>query len=422
MAVGSGIAALLQGLTGAGEGYFKGKQMRLNEDVAVQKARQDAEEATNAAFLTRLKKLQSGVEDFDQAGKPIIAAGFAKDGESYWDAIARRERESKTASGPILTASQMADVRAALAGDPEAMKRVGNIQVPTGYSNVFTPRSSDDSIAVGVLNSVLSGTAPPETMIPKSWAGPVIKARTPKPPEKPKVLPSGYIVDPETGTAKMIPGGPAAVKQEEKKKEEEERKKTAQQISERTGDVVFTDASRAIKILDKPAVSGKLAPSISKIMSNIPGTEDYELERAIETIKANIGFDKLQQMRAISPTGGALGQVSDFENKLLQATAGNLDIGQPREVLKDNIKRVVNQYLDVVHGPGKGPQRYSLGSEQKRTTPSNAAIESGKKLNIPAQTVSAIQSLPIPAKQKSGVLTPSEEKELAELEKRFGGK
>jgi hypothetical protein len=59
---------------------------------------------------------------------------------------------------------------------------------------------------------------------------------------------------------------------------------------------------------------GSEQPSMEKWV----GTDYKKLYDRINTIRTNIGFDKLQQMRADSPTGGALGQVSDMENQMLK--------------------------------------------------------------------------------------------------------
>ena len=81
-------------------------------------------------------------------------------------------------------------------------------------------------------------------------------------------------------------------------------------------------------------------------VANIPGTPQKDLNEKLSTIRANIGFDKLQSMRENSPTGGALGNVSDHENKLLQAVQGSLDQGQSPAQLKSNlteIKRLLSE-------------------------------------------------------------------------------
>jgi hypothetical protein len=79
----------------------------------------------------------------------------------------------------------------------------------------------------------------------------------------------------------------------------------------------------------------------------VPNTDARKLKNYIDTIKANVGFDKLQQMRDNSPTGGALGQVSELENKLLQAVNGSLDPGQ-RDQLEENLKVIKEFYPQLV--------------------------------------------------------------------------
>lgn len=81
--------------------------------------------------------------------------------------------------------------------------------------------------------------------------------------------------------------------------------------------------------------------------SAIPATPQKNLKETLETIKANIGFDKLADMRQNSPTGAALGAISDFENKLLQAVQGSLDQKQSAGRLKENLQRVKKLLADV---------------------------------------------------------------------------
>lgn len=76
------------------------------------------------------------------------------------------------------------------------------------------------------------------------------------------------------------------------------------------------------------------------VLDKFPGTSARDLKANLDSIKANIGFQALQAMRDSSPTGGALGQVSDAENKLLQARFGALEIGQSPSQLLSNLKKV----------------------------------------------------------------------------------
>lgn len=69
------------------------------------------------------------------------------------------------------------------------------------------------------------------------------------------------------------------------------------------------------------------------IMKNIPGSPAVNLEQRIATVQALIGFDALQQMRQNSPTGGALGAITERELAFLQAVQGSLATIQSDEQL-----------------------------------------------------------------------------------------
>ena len=82
-------------------------------------------------------------------------------------------------------------------------------------------------------------------------------------------------------------------------------------------------------------------------VSSIPATPQKDLAETLKTIQANIGFDKLQDMRNNSPTGGALGQVSDLENRLLQAVKGSMEQGQSSPQLKENLANIKTMLQQV---------------------------------------------------------------------------
>lgn len=83
---------------------------------------------------------------------------------------------------------------------------------------------------------------------------------------------------------------------------------------------------------------------VGQKMSDVAGTKAYDVARQIETIKANLGFQELQQMRAMSPTGGALGAIAVQELVALQSTVANLDIGQSEAQLRSNLERIKAHY------------------------------------------------------------------------------
>ncbi len=77
-------------------------------------------------------------------------------------------------------------------------------------------------------------------------------------------------------------------------------------------------------------------------------TDARELAEQLKSIKASIAFSALQKMRELSPTGGALGNVSNQELLLLQNSLLPLDQGADDEVLIENLKGVKDLYQDVI--------------------------------------------------------------------------
>lgn len=86
------------------------------------------------------------------------------------------------------------------------------------------------------------------------------------------------------------------------------------------------------------------------VLGFLPGTKTKDFSNIVESIKSNIGFGELTAMRAASPTGGALGQVSERENTLLQSTLGSLSIWQSKEALKDNLQDINRSFKSVTAG------------------------------------------------------------------------
>lgn len=129
---------------------------------------------------------------------------------------------------------------------------------------------------------------------------------------------------------------------------------------EAKNNVVIEDIGRALnEIESNPTLA---TGAFNQMLGGLGGTSANALNQYLAGVKANVGFDQLQAMRAASPTGGALGAVSDMENNLLQSVLGSLEGSQRPEDLAYNLKRLHNVVLDIVHGPGNGPARYDLAT------------------------------------------------------------
>lgn len=90
-----------------------------------------------------------------------------------------------------------------------------------------------------------------------------------------------------------------------------------------------------------------LSAGLAEVTSGVPMTPALNLASDIQTIKANIGFDKLQQMRDLSPTGGALGQVAVQELDALQNSIASLDQKLSPDRLKSNLRKVEFHYANM---------------------------------------------------------------------------
>jgi hypothetical protein len=82
----------------------------------------------------------------------------------------------------------------------------------------------------------------------------------------------------------------------------------------------------------------------------IPQSITSEVQNRVDTIKNMTALDNLTAMRQASPTGGALGNVSDTEGKRLEGKFGALAVTGDPTILREDVHAAMNAYLDTVHG------------------------------------------------------------------------
>lgn len=110
---------------------------------------------------------------------------------------------------------------------------------------------------------------------------------------------------------------------------------------------VLEDINRSAYKATKALTTGAAGPFVAKI----GGTDAADLQELLVGIKANIAFDQLNAMRAASPTGAALGNVSDNDAKLAQSVYGSLEQAQSKEQFLRTLLRLRRVYNDIIHGP-----------------------------------------------------------------------
>lgn len=165
--------------------------------------------------------------------------------------------------------------------------------------------------------------------------------------------PPGYafVQDPNSPggvRAVAIPGSPAAEAQAAAAEAAQGQREEQVQAA----DVVIDNIGTALTQIG-PMTTGL----VGDLLKGVGGTGAKDLQASLSTVKANIGFDRLQRMRKNSKTGAALGSVSEGEREALEATFGNIQQSQSGQQLRRNLIRLNNQYLDTIHGVGKGPPR-----------------------------------------------------------------
>jgi hypothetical protein len=175
-------------------------------------------------------------------------------------------------------------------------------------------------------------------------------------------LPPGYRWTQDMQGMEAIPGGPADIKAGEAGAKADLRKQSAMDAAQRVRDTV-----REAKDLTGWSTAG-----VGALGRTLPATDALALSSKLETIKANLGFDRLQQMRDQSPTGGALGSVAVQELNALQSTVASLDQRQSPAQLKAALDKIDKHYSNW--------QAIMDGRDPRK----NAQSASGKVTDAPA--------------------------------------
>lgn len=199
----------------------------------------------------------------------------------------------------------------------------------------------------------------PNGMLIYADTGEPVTQRSFAPPREPKDIKlygdtpiptaSGYVFMPTAeGMARGLqPRKIEGIESPEQTKQAELQRKqmSGKQATLDTANVVTESVSEATKILNKPfsATSG-LTGSIASMFSR---PDRVALEGYIDTLKANLSFEALKQMKEASPTGGALGSITENELRLLGSTVASLDPRQPADVLKKNLQKVNERYTKI---------------------------------------------------------------------------
>jgi len=103
------------------------------------------------------------------------------------------------------------------------------------------------------------------------------------------------------------------------------------------------------------------------IVGNVLGAlgvnqDAVDFKNELASIQANVAFDRLQQMREASKTGGALGAVSERELDLLMAAYGNIKQSTSPKKLKENLLYIKEIMTKIENDPVASSFYYNASS------------------------------------------------------------
>lgn len=151
------------------------------------------------------------------------------------------------------------------------------------------------------------------------------KSETNKPP-------SGYRPTAE-GNLEAIPGGPADLKIQGQYNQDTANLNESLSNMDRL-------ASEANAIKEHPGLGG--ITGLRGVVPNIPGGQAANAQARLDTLKSQVAFGVLQNMRNNSKTGGALGQVSNVEEKMLMDNLAGLGRAQSKEEYQAALQRIID--------------------------------------------------------------------------------
>ena len=78
----------------------------------------------------------------------------------------------------------------------------------------------------------------------------------------------------------------------------------------------------------------------SSLRKHLPGSPARDLDNDLDTIRTNVSFTELANMKANSPTGSALGSVQVRELEMLEGVIAKLDQTGSKEALLRNLEQI----------------------------------------------------------------------------------
>ena len=187
-------------------------------------------------------------------------------------------------------------------------------------------------------------------------------------------IPAGYRMSADGKTLEAIPGGPTTTPLAPKELQTREAKypmaTQAVKTVESKADKLITDIETLKNHPGLDSITGAVygrTPSVT--------AEGRAAQALYDSIVARGGFQELAAMRAASPTGGALGNVSNQEGQQLKDAFGTLNRTQNASDLRTQLARVAD---DVRGAKTRVREAYDMTYDYKAGAPSATPAPGGK--------------------------------------------
>jgi hypothetical protein len=187
------------------------------------------------------------------------------------------------------------------------------------------------------------------------------------------------------GTVEYTEG--EGVNDKDQKAENERKKQQGGMVDEFTA--TAAEIVRMIPDLPDNAIGAKFGAILGEAL---PGTKQGRVVSRLNTLKANLALDKINQMRAASPTGGAAGNMTEKEWPLFMQEFGSLDAAENKQDLEKRLKNASVKLFNRVNGTPE-ERKYALEegtiTKQQNETVQKKYDEMLSSLGISVPKVSA---------------------------------
>lgn len=185
-------------------------------------------------------------------------------------------------------------------------------------------------------------------------------------------IPQGFAAVPDPNSPagyrmERIPGGPEDTSKSDL---------AAAEGSLQQSNIALDKIAQAKSLIDESTWYNPATGFGAETAAGIGGTNAANYKAITDTIEANIAFDALAQMREASPTGGALGAISERELTLLGATLASLSQAQSPAQARRHLEELEAIYTQIMQKAAAYPNAAQFGFGSG-SAPSSATIPEG---------------------------------------------